>query len=304
MRLDIGAFLIAAWISLPTFAADSGKEIPFDFLHNQIVLRGVLNGHGPYSFILDTGTRATTIDLQVARELGLPLGAQATSEGVGAGRSMGRHTTFVDLQIGGIAVRRLDAAVFDLSGVSRSLGRPLHGVLGFGFLDSRVTQIDYFQRRIRFYEDSPFPMNVRRDDEKSISFPMQFHAQSVLPVLEDCYVNGMPLTVTLDTGSSLGLVLFPRTIERLGLGELARTGIPMEAAGYLGEARLTKGWVKSVVLKSIDLGAIEVAYSGKGYATDENPERRGGSIGNAILQDFVLTLDYRARVVTLQSVAE
>jgi hypothetical protein len=78
----------------------------------------------------------------------------------------------------------------------------------------------------------------------------------------------------------------------------------MEAAGYLGEARLTKGWVKSVMLKSIDLGAIEVAYARKGYATDENPERRGGSIGNAILQDFVLALDYRARVVTLQSVAE
>jgi len=304
MRLGIGGCLIAGWMVLPTFAADSNLEIPFDFLHNQIVLRGVLNGHGPYNLILDTGTLASTIDLQVARELGLPLGAEATSEGVGAGHSTGRHTTFVDLQIGGIAVHRLDAAVFDLSGVSRNLGRPLHGVLGFSFLDSRITQIDYFQRRIRFYKDSPLPLNVHRDDEKSISFPMQFHSQSVLPVLEDCYVNGMRLTVTLDTGSSLGLVLFPRTIERLGFGELARTGIPLEAAGYLGGARLTKGWVKSVMLKSIDLGAIEVAYARKGYATYENPDRRGGSIGNAILQDFVLTLDYRARVVTLQSVAE
>ncbi len=303
MRLGIGAFLIA-WMSLPTFAANSNLEIPFDFLHNQIVLRGVLNGHGPYSFILDTGTRATTIDLQVARELGLPLGAQVTSEGVGSGHSVGQRTTFAELQIGGITVRRLDAAVFDLSAISRSLGRPLHGVLGFGFLDSRITQIDYFQRRIRFYEEFPLSLNVRRDDEKSFSFPMRFYSQSVLPVLDDCYVNGMRLTVTLDTGSSLGLVLFPNTIERLGLGEFARTGIPMEAAGYLGEARLTKGWVKSVILESIDLGAIEVAYARKGYAADGNPAQRDGSIGNAILQDFVLTLDYRARMVTLQSTAE
>jgi hypothetical protein len=295
--------LIAGWMILPVFAAGSNLEIPFDFLHNQVVLQGMLNSHGPYRFILDTGTRAATIDLQVARELGLPLGTQATSEGVGAGRSMGRHTTFINLQIGGIVVR-LEAAVFDLSGISRSLGRPLHGVLGFGFLDSRVTQIDYFQRRIRLYEESPFPLNAHVDDAKFISFPMQFHSQSVLPVLEDCYVNGMRLTVTLDTGSSLGLVLFPRAIEWLGLSDLARTGIPMEAAGYLGEARLTKGWVKSVMLKTIDLGAIEVAYARKGYATDEDPKRRGGSIGNAILQDFVLTLDYRTRVVTLQSVAE
>ena len=203
-----------------------------------------------------------------------------------------------------LLVRRLDAAVFDLSGVSRTLGRPLHGVLGFGFLDSRIAQIDYFQRRVRFYEESPFSPNARREDGKSISFPMQFHSQSVLPVLEDCFVNGMRLMVTLDTGSSLGLVLFSNTIERLGLAEFARTGIPMEAAGYLGEARLTKGWVKSVMLKTIDLGAIEVAYARKGFATDENPAQRGGSIGNAILQDFVVTLDYRAGIVTLQSVSE
>ena len=88
MRLGVGACLIAGWMILPTFAADSNLEIPFDFLHNQIVLRGALNGHGPYSFILDTGTLASTIDLQVARELGLPLGAQATSEGVGAGQAV------------------------------------------------------------------------------------------------------------------------------------------------------------------------------------------------------------------------
>ena len=194
MRLGIGGCLIAGWMVLPTFAADSNLEIPFDFLHNQIVLRGVLNGHGPYNLILDTGTLASTIDLQVARELGLPLGAEATSEGVGAGHSTGRHTTFVDLQIGGIAVHRLDAAVFDLSGISRGLGRPLHGVLGFGFLDSRITQIDYFQRRIRFYEASPFPLNVHRDDEKSISFPMQFQ-------------NGKTISYN-DFVTSIGIIFF------------------------------------------------------------------------------------------------
>lgn len=300
MRLGIGVFLVA----LPTFAAGSSLEIPFDFLHNQIVLRASLNGHGPYSFILDTGTRATTIDLQVARELRLPLGAREASEGVGTGRSAGRHTTFAELQLGGITVSHLDAAIFDLSAISRSLGRPLHGVLGFGFLDGRITQIDYFQRRIRFYQESPFSRDAHRDDETSISFPMQFHSQSVLPVLEDCFVNAARLTLTLDTGSSLGLVLFPNAIDRLGLSELARAGIPLEAAGYLGAAQLTKGWVKSVKLKTIDLGAIEVTYARKGYATDESAERRGGSIGNAVLQDFVLTLDYRARVVTLQSMAE
>jgi len=58
------------------------------------------------------------------------------------------------------------------------------------------------------------------------------------------------------------------------------------------------------VHQTIDLGAVEVAYVRKGYSDDEDAERRGGSVGNAILQDLVLTLDYPARLVTLQSTAE
>ncbi len=304
MRRGLAALLIAGGMTLPAGRADSLREIPFDFLHNQIVVEGMVNGHGPYTFILDTGTRATTIDRRVAEELALPIGGPVAAKGLGGDQSSERRTTYMQFELGGIVVPRLDAAVFDLSAISRTLRWPLDGVLGFGFLESRIIQIDYFRRRIRFFAESPYPASERRQDGKSISFPMQFRSDSVLPVLEDCYVNGTRLAVTLDTGSSLGLVLFPRTIERLGLGELAREGTPMEAAGYLGEARLTKGWVKSLVLKSIDLGAVEVAYVRSGYAADEQPERRGGSVGNAVLQDFVLTLDYPGRLVTLQSTAE
>jgi Aspartyl protease len=128
MRRGIAALIIIGWISLPALSTNAGSlEMPFDFLHNQIVLRGLLNGRGPYTFILDTGTCATSIDLRVAQDLALPLGTQAVSEGVGSGRPVGRRTTHVALQLGGIVVPHLDAAVFDLSAISRTLGRPLHG---------------------------------------------------------------------------------------------------------------------------------------------------------------------------------
>jgi len=91
-------------------AADSGREISFEFLHNQIVVEGTLNGRGPYSFILDTGTRATTVDLRVAKELHLALGSPAPSEGVGTGRPAERRTTAVEVRVGDVT-RRLDAAV-------------------------------------------------------------------------------------------------------------------------------------------------------------------------------------------------
>ena len=275
-------------------AAGEDLELPFDFLHNQILLQVTIRGTGPYNFVLDTGTHASTIDLGLARRLGLPLAS-----------GLGQTTMLNDVRVGGLTVAKLPAVVLDLSKVSVQLGRPLHGVLGHNFLASQVTRIDYFRRRIRFLTELPFaPADLPPDTAKRISFPMQFRDGSILPVLEDCSVNGTKIAVTLDTGSSLGLILFPKAVRLLGLEDLARTGIRMDATGYQGEARLTKGWVRSIRLKTIDLGAMEVAYVRGGYGVDEDVERRGGSLGNAILQDFVLTLDYRNGVVVLETAAE
>ena len=299
--------LLCAGLSAMIVAADhANEELPFDFLHNQIVLQVTIRGTGPYNFVLDTGTHASTIDLGLARRLGLPLTAAQGKSGVASkAQVVGQATMLDDVRVGGLAVKRLPAVALDLSKVSAQLGRPLHGVLGYNFLASQVTRIDYFRRRIRFSTELPFPpLALPPDTSKRISFPMQFRSGSILPVLEDCFVNGAKIAVTLDTGSSLGLILFPKVVRLLGLENLARTGIPMEAAGYRGAARLTKGWVRSMKLKTIDLGAMEVAYVRSGYGDNEDVERRGGNLGNAVLQDFVLTLDYRDGVVVLEIATE
>lgn len=290
-------------VAAPARGLEPDIELPFDFLHNQIVLRATINGQGPFNVILDSGTRMTTIDLALAGRLRMPLRpAKHASSGAGSRRVLGHVTTCAELRVGALTAHNFPAAVLDLAGVSQMLGRPLHGVLGFDFVASRVTQIDYFRRRIRFYSRSPFPPSP--GTPRRISFPMEFRADSVLPVLEDCYVNGKRIPVTLDTGSSLGLILFPEAIRHLGLEDLARAGLPIDAAGYLGKARLTKGFVRSLSLKTIDLGAIEVAYVERGYGDTESLARRGGNLGNAVLQDFILTLDYPNRIVTLEAADE
>jgi predicted aspartyl protease len=294
---------IGCLTAIPLFAAGAQLEVPFVLLHNQILLEARIDGRGPYNFVLDSGTFRSTVDVRLARALRLPLGAAGTKvAGAGNGRVSALQTTLGRVSVGDLSLTDLPASAIDLSAVSGQLGRPLHGVLGYSFLGSRIVQIDYFRRRIRFYAESPFAPEVQPSDTaRRVSFPMQFRQDSILPVLEDCYVNGRKISITIDTGSSLGLILFPQAIRYLDLEQLARTGIPMAASGYGGTARLTKGWAKSLVLKTIDLGAVEVAYVKSGYAEDEKLERRGGNLGNAVLQDFVLTLDYRNSVVVMEA---
>ena len=59
-------------------------EIPFDFYRNEIVVQVKVNGKGPFSMMVDTGTDPSAIDLVTARELGLkldPIGKQASGGG-------------------------------------------------------------------------------------------------------------------------------------------------------------------------------------------------------------------------------
>lgn len=285
---------------LPAWSAPI--EAPYQFIHHQIVVETTIGGRGPFNFILDTGTHGVTIDLDLARRLGLPLEARRIEgAGAGRGRTAGRPTTIEALRVGGLAIERLAATALPLGGFERELGRPLHGVLGSGLLASRIVQVDYFHRRVRFLDESPPapPGTPRR-----IVFPMQFRERSALPVLEDCEVNGVRIPITVDTGSSLGLILFPAAVRRLGLEKLAKQGAPLGAAGYRGRARLTRGWVRSLKIESLDLGAVEAAFVESGYGDDEPVERRGGNLGNAALQDFTLTLDYRNRVVTLEALED
>lgn len=286
-------------------ATDPIADVPFDFLHNQVVVETWVNGQGPFRFVLDTGTHATTIDISLAARLGLRLKtSQKQATGAGTRRIKVVETICSELNAGGRSVFQVPATALDLAGVSRAMGRKLDGVLGSGFLNGSITQIDYFRRRIRFYSESPFPAGPRpADSPRRFSEPLRFHQNSVLPVLEDCAINGTPVRLTVDTGSSFGLILFPRAVRELGLVDLAQKGAPLDAAGYRGQVRFSKGWV-SLKLRTIDLGAIEAAYVEKGYGDDEDPKVRAGSLGNLILQDFVLTLDYVNRVVIFESSQE
>ncbi|HYT48876.1 MAG TPA: aspartyl protease family protein, partial [Pyrinomonadaceae bacterium] len=65
------SFLLACCVCAYSQTAKAPVEVPFEFLHNQIVVQVKVNGKGPYNMLFDTDTDPSAIDLAVARELGL-----------------------------------------------------------------------------------------------------------------------------------------------------------------------------------------------------------------------------------------
>src|ERR1051326_5150956 len=135
-------FLFVARVCSFAQEKEPGLEIPFDFLRDEIVLQGKVDGKGPFNMMLDTGTDPSAVDLTTAKELGLKLQNLATRASGGGAEARGIYATTLPVveigpPVGPLNVKNIEAVAIDLSKMSERLGKPLHGVLGHSFLNGR-----------------------------------------------------------------------------------------------------------------------------------------------------------------------
>ena len=272
-------------------------EIPFEFYHNEIILQVKVNGKGPFNMMLDTGTDPSAIDLATARELGIkliPIGKPATGGGTEMNLPYGTELSLVDL--GSFTVKDLEAVAISLSKVSERLGKPLHGVLGHSLLHGRVVQIDYPKRVVRFYSESPFSKTANQPNTPTRTVVSFRYDDNVL--IDDVSVNGKKVVANLDTGSSGSFSLTPAAVANLGLeDEVSRAKVATDV-GYNGVSENREGKVSNVTVGGISVDAAAATFFGKGTGRDKKPW--GINIGNVFLKDFVLTIDYRKKLLLLE----
>jgi predicted aspartyl protease len=294
-------FHLLGWllVTVAVVAARAGGkqqvvEVPFDFYRNEIILQVKVNGKGPFNMMLDTGTDPSAVDLNTARDMGLklhPLGKPAS--GGGTDTNLVYATELPLVEVGGLKVKTVEALALDLSKVSERLGKPLHGVLGHSLLNGRVVQIDYPNRIVGFYSQSLFSKAGNTPQRTVLSFR---YADNVL--VDDVLVNGKKVVANLDTGSSGTFDLTPAAVSYLGLDEDFNRAPVSTDVGYNGVSQNRKGKVDSVNVGGISVDAPAVIFFGKGTGRDKKPW--GINIGNGFFKDFVVTIDYRSKLVAFE----
>lgn len=273
-------------------AAPAGPEpvvsVDFENPRNQIVLQVGIGEAGPFNFLLDTATDPSAFDLDTADSLGIPVDRESGGFAVGTGS---QDVRIYPVEIGGLSIGGVEfdtiasmAAGF-LRRLGEPLGVPLHGVLGVSFLRDKAVVIDYPARRIHIY-DEPVPVPEGPD---VVSIPMEREGNDV--VVPGFLVDGEPLRVTLDTGSSLVLSVYSTPAARLGIGDGGAREDTVR--GFRGEATIRVVDVDSIGLGPLQLRDVEVVLPGRDLLTE-------GNLGNGYLQHFVLTVDYLGERVTLQ----
>jgi predicted aspartyl protease len=254
-------------------------------------------GKGPFNMLLDTNTDPSAIDAGTAREIGLTVGSKGSpASGGGTQTNTVFPTQLPTVQIGDMVAKDVAAATVDLTKLGERIGRPIHGVLGFSFLKDRIVQIDYSNLKLRFFTESPYPrIQLGPNTVNVVSFPFRYEDGEV--IIDSVFINNEKMRAALDTGSSGTFALTPAAVTTLGLEEQGRDS-DEDSIGYNGAFKSKVGTLKSVRLGKMSIESAQATFWLPGTGHDN--KRFQVNIGNGFFRDFMMTFDFRNKVVVFE----
>jgi hypothetical protein len=247
----------------------------FDWRKGMIFVPVRVNGSGPLSFVLDTGSARTLIDRTVATGLGLKASGKGSLQGAGAGRVPIEFIPDVRLSFPGVEAGGFELSTADLRPLETSLGVKVDGIVGYELFQRFVVTVDYESKSVTLSLPEAFHPNTAAG-----SLPIELRNR--WPFVKAELVLPGPVTVQdsfmIDSGSGdavdhpIVMKLRSRVPSESGVG----LGTPIQGA----TARAT-----SFRLGRYTLDGPIVSCCG---ATDETSKM----IGNEVLRRFTVTFDY------------
>lgn len=169
-----------------------------------MIVQARVNGAGPFSFLLDTGTTRTVIDPDLARQLQAPTVGEVPVTTVLHYRQ-DKLVRLQDVQLGEASVSGLGAIVDKLTR-QKLLASGIRGVLGEDFLSKFDILIDYRRRSLSL--NAPVPIGERCRFETIGQYRGAPTTNRLLIDVEFIEVSGNKVQLQLDTGAKMP-ELFP-----------------------------------------------------------------------------------------------
>jgi predicted aspartyl protease len=256
--------------------------VPFTYHDNRMVVACTIDGKGPFSVILDTGSPEISITPETAAALGVTTRDAGTVTGAGNRAVKYATTKLATVTLGTATLDDVTAGVIDLSQIREKFHFPhLDGIIGYPLLRRYVTFVDVDAGTISLSDRLP---NIP-------SSATTTHFTGVLPIIRAA-INGIPTTVLVDTGDRSSFTLFGPFARRYGFfGKYPSqtnliTGYGLGGAVYADVFRLPQLDVLGTRLRDVVTRASR--QTGGAFADPDH----GGSIGTGILKRFNVVYDY------------
>jgi predicted aspartyl protease len=284
---------VAGWALAQHFRTEHGLPAPHVVLgkpevvlpmlsfHGRPVVEVMLEGRGPYRFVLDTGASGTVLAESLAAKLELPslgnarVGSQMGNSGTGRLVKIGR------LDLPGASLSEVLAVATDLGRVFGSPDDPVGVLSATGLFPGYLVTFDYPRARVVLREGELPPPDGA--DVVVYDFSRR------LPMLR-IQVAGVELDALLDTGSERGLTLPAAYADRLplagkpapaGTGRMVDKEFEIRAARLEGAVRIGRHAIDRPLVHFVE-GKAE------------------GNVGYEILRRFSLTFDAKNRRLKIE----
>lgn len=259
--------------------------VPLQIVNNHLYLSVMLNGRGPFTFVLDSGG-----DYIVTPDVAAALSAKSSGSmqlgGVGSATESAGFTRLESIGIGGALVRNQYAIVLPIAtGFGMAEGMRIDGMAGYQLLARFLTTVDYANSKITF----AIPSSIPAAAPGAAAIP--FYFDGTIPRIP-VGLDGITTSGEIDTGSRGGITLSaPFVGSHPAIAALAKTAPTVEGFGVGGASYARLGRIPSV-----QIGPYTVANSIAAFGTQTqgamadpfNP----ANVGGAILRRFTLTFDY------------
>ncbi len=262
--------------------ADS-TVIPLYFSQNRLSIKVMINGFGPYLFILDSGAGTTLISSRLAHDLGIETIGDLPVRGVGGygSTAFGRIDSMV---IGGVSWKLTRVNIFDFTALQSGGAGPINGILGYDFFVRFPMKIDFSRQTLILY-------NPKRELRPNVGNPLPIDIYYQLPLI-DARLDGQPIRVAFDLGAQMGLYLRRNSRWYRQVGESAsKNWSSQRIEGLGGIQTVVSGRADSLQLGSITIRKPAVMVS-SGKSDVPFPDYIEGVVGVDILKRFVLLIDY------------
>lgn len=241
--MSLIAMALAAALPLPVAAApapaghyealtlpiiNDGSQAPdrLDFArdrYRRMTVAVLLDGKGPYRFLVDTGSDRSAISRELAATLQLGPGPRARLHSA-TGETAAAMAVVSNLSLGRKAIPRIDAPLLDSADIGAD------GILGIDVLRSERLSLDFVARTIAITT-----AQAARDVDDRDAIVIRAKRRDGRLVITDAAIEGHRVSVVLDTGSqySVGNAALRRAVERSGALDLRG---PVELVSVTGAA--------------------------------------------------------------------
>ncbi|WP_091741955.1 aspartyl protease family protein [Phenylobacterium immobile] len=234
----------------------------------RITAKVMVQGRGPFDFVVDTGANRTVISTELALELGLSDGGLARVHGIAGAEQVGTVQR-VDLQIDSMAARIEQAPLLPTARLGAA------GLLGVDAMAGRRVILDFRRREMRMAPSGPgadlSAMGMRQRNTGALSTAAMRSTGVVAQgryrfgqlVIVGADASGKKIMAFLDSGSQStvgNMALFDRVN---GAGQDLR-GPPIETALISATGQRATG--RFAVLPRLRLGGLNIAGLGAVFA--------------------------------------